>query len=1238
MRIEYLLTGKNMTDFTPSEISNWADKAEANFQFPQLIRELIRSTVPKLSCLDMPSGRAVWGAGWDGIVGSEMGNQWVPEGDSGWELSCQRKIGNKARNDYKKRTKDPLGLKTETTTFVFVTPHQWNNKTRWVKKYKKRGEWADVCAYDARDLACWLNQAPDVAMWFAYLIGKFPANGFIFLEEWWKNWTSVSKPLISPELVLAGRQEMVDKLAECIQQPNISYYVQAQTREEAIAFVASALKQGTWGTNLLAKTLVVQSEDAWNSILSYTHTLPLILVRDFDGNVSSHLATEGGHTVITPVYRERDCIGEGIRLPTLLGYSETLTALVDMGMGKPKAQQLMRKTARRLTIIRRCLLDEAGHPPPSWAEVGPRSLLPSLMLLGQWDQSNENDKAIISEITGQSYENVERELVAIMQNEESPLIKMGNHWRFISYEEVWYLIAPLLTESLVEQFKKVAIQILETESTVYELPIEKRYMAPLLGKGLPHSNLLRAGIFRTLALMGNLGERAKQVNAVPYLPGSVLRQVLTSSKGWQIWASLDRNLIMLAEAAPEAIMEAIEQCLVITPCPFKTLLTQEASSLLPTASHTGLLWALKRLAWTPEYFSRVACIFAQLSMIDDPGGSIINRPMNSLKGMFLPSIRFAVSDTERLDTLEMLLKKYPKPSWKMLHELLQDQSVENESSSEECQTFLDKLEMLFLKYVGNDMKRWTNIFRLPLITEKKAIAQLVRLDTHELRQQPNSDQLWKILRFRLNQHRSYPDAPWAMTIEKLEPLESVYQALTPNNPAEAQAWLFDGHPYFPDGNSIRMTDDLVKIDRARRKAITEVYNHGGNSAVLSIIGHDTDATALGQTFAEFAEVDHAQTLAVKLLSSDRPKYQEMARGILGKLLQQEDWPFLEKTIDQLKSQEYEPIALANIFLATPPTQHTWERLNSEASEVQRLYWLKMEPGKVLKEEKNIELVTDRLLSVQRSIRVAQWILGLSVNYKIVIRTLEQLPFDLVESKVAINQIAYLIVELLKQLDESDEVGNTTIARLELPLIPVISRKERFLAIDCEIAKEPSLFASLIASAYKPDDGHSEAYSWEILERFILDSGKLPGQQNDADIDQKLLFTWVHECRRLCTDQGLGEIGEECIGRLLAKSPTGHDGIWPCEPVRNLLDDIGSQEIENGFIIGKLNLRGVTTRGAFEGGSQEYKLEDYYRSEAEKIRSTWPFTAKLLLSLAREFQQEGKRFDLQADEQDQFESY
>ena len=808
-----------MITFDSSEIANWADKPDAQHLLPELIRLLILATVPMPSLLDMPSGSSVWLPGWDGLLVTERGNAWVPDGASAWEFSRERNLGSKATADYKKRTKNPQDSDRPKTMFVFVTPRKWTGKRTWATERSKEGQWSDVRALNADDLVAWLGQAPAVAHWFARLIGKLPATGVVPLDEWWENWPTATNPWISPELATADRQDEAERIAQWFRGEPSHYYVQADTGDEAIAFLAASAhcKSPQWGMALLTRAVVVQTADAWRSLEG--HPSPLVLVRDFsDGNVSSQVAVSKGHHVLTPLSGHQDPSGTGITLPRL-GRDETVSALEAMGLSEAKARALARSTARRLPIIRRRLIDEAGGPTPDWASPSTPHSIVALTLIGQWEENHEGDRAIAAEVAGQSYETVESDITTLTTVADSPLVKVGNRWRFVSHEEAWHLLAPRLTSSDVKRFERIVAELLAEVSPEFELPVQERYMAGALGKIPPHSGTLREGIARSLALMGTNPGRAKNAEGVAYVPARVVSSALGGGKGWQTWATLCDSLAVLAEASPEALLDAVERDLTIFPGPFNDLFAQEGDGLFGGVPHTGLLWALEYLAWSQDHFARVAKILARLAEID-PGGQVSNRPAESLKSLFLPWIRFSETpDDHRLETLKMLLSAVPRAGWQLLvgaypsshgHVTLRQppswrpwgQDGALKPTNGEYTAYVGEMEDLTLWNVGADADRWTYIVGIisSLSPEGRQLAiELLSQQTDTLRQHPALDNLWTKLREQLHHHNSYPDADWAMDQADLKALESVYQELTPSDPVAAYTWMFDNWPGLPGG-------------------------------------------------------------------------------------------------------------------------------------------------------------------------------------------------------------------------------------------------------------------------------------------------------------------------------------------------------------------------------------------------------------------------------------------------------
>ena len=847
-----------MINIDPSEIANWADKPDAHHKLPEFLRRLILATVSSPDLLNMPSGSSVRMPGWDGLLDVAFGNTWTPEGASAWEFSCERDPKRKANRDYRKRTEDPQDLNTSQTAFVFVTPRRWRGKSDWVRDCVQESPWADVRALDADDLSAWLEQAPAVAHWFSRLIGKLPDTGVIPLDEWWETWSSSTQPKIIPDLVLAGRSKQANTLGEWFKTAAGHWYLQGDTRDEAIAFLGASIQAAAaqWGSAFLARTVVVKTADAWRGLEH--HPYPLLLVRDFDGNVSSQIAVGNGHHVLTPLGGSQDPHGNGQTLPRL-GRDETVKALTAMGLSNHEAGSLARKTARRLPILRRFLLDEAGHPVPDWA-TNPSESLIGLILIGQWEESSESDKDVIERLVGKPFPEIEDDIIALAATPDPPIVKVGQRWRLTSHEEAWHFLASRLTPTLVARFKELASEVLGKVSPEFELPIEERYLAVTRGMVLPHSSTLRHGIARSLALMGVHPEHARSVEAASYTPSHTVSCLLAEGQGWQIWATLGSDLATLAEAAPDALLDAVGRDLSSTPGPFKDLFAQEGDPFVSGALHIGLVWALERLAWSTDHFARVAMVLARLAEID-PGGRVNNRPAASLRNLFLPWIRFSETpDKQRLETLQTLLDRHRQAGWRLLVEAYpstRDHVLERRPpdwrpwghdaslcpTNQECWEFTDAIGQCLISHVQEDAERWADlvdiISNLSPEIRKQALDRLLQR-AEVLRQRPTALDLWAKIRSQLYLHRSHPDADWAMGLGDATRLAAAYEKLTPPDPVLATAWLFDGRPRLPNPVSVDQEhpnsweNKQKQAEKAQQDAIQAVYEDGGHASIVGL--------------------------------------------------------------------------------------------------------------------------------------------------------------------------------------------------------------------------------------------------------------------------------------------------------------------------------------------------------------------------------------------------------------------
>jgi hypothetical protein len=180
----------------------------------------------------------------------------------------------------------------------------------------------------------------------------------------------------------------------------------------------------------------------------------------------------------------------------------------------------------------------------------------------------------------------------------------------------------------------------------------------------------------------------------------------------------------------------------------------------------------------------------------------------------------------------------------------------------------------------------------------------------------------------------------------------------------------------------------------------------------------------------------------------------------------------------------------------------------------------------------------------------------------------------------------------------------------------------------------------VALTYKRSDEGEDPPEWRLANpeqqvaialaaHRLFDQIKLiPGTDENGTIDAAALGAWLADVRRLCHEYARADIGDHCLGQLLAKAPEGENGVWPCEAVCEAMEAIASPEIGRGFHIGVYNSRGVHSRG--EGGKQERELAAKYRAWAERLHFDYPYVGGVLEGIAASYEREAWWHDSEAN--------
>ncbi len=1240
---------------TATDLTVWADTRAAQERMSEMLRKLILATASGLRRIDMAAGEGVQHGGYDGIVVNTVPAPYVPVGQSVWEIGVSSDIKRKADADYAKRSANPIGADPAETTFVFVTPRRWASKRIWEKERKRGGPWRDVQVIDADDLETWLGLAPAVHAWLSAVLGKsWPSVQD--LRSYWADWRGATRPALSAEIVLAGRETAVDDLRRRIEAESALVRVQGESADEALASIAATIEGMDQADTLLARALVVNDTAGWD--WAVTSTSSLILIPRFAGSDAAR-AIRHGNRVLIPVGREEE-LPDDLVLPPLRR-DAVRAALQRIGVAEEDTDNLATRGRVSLSSLRRSLAINKGKP--AWAHrFEAPALLPAL-LAGAWDERKAGDQEVIAELAERPYQDVERGLVHWAQASDPPVRKVGSMWFLVSKEDAWDQLSVYLTPTDLARFRDSLLRALRITDPALDLRPEERWMANVRGHEHLLSAHLREGLIDTLAIMG------ARSGETPFFTGhtgqshadDITRDLLdraNADEGATLWSSLSGVLPLLAEAAPEPFLRAVDVALSRDPSPLVALFTDAGPAALFAASpHRGLLWALENLGWSSDYLGLVSRQLATLSRLD-PGGRLSNRPFESLRSIFLIwNPQTAASLSHRLAALDNLRRSVPEITWRLMLAILPKQhDVSTPSHAPRWRDWKDARDerVLFEEYrhaieavvdrllddVGVNGERWSTLIRiLDDLPRDRIMAALENIPSGVFSDEART-LVWAALRSVISRHRSFPDADWALSTEVVDRIERVYAGLGPRDPVRRAAWLFAWTPDLLEGRRREWPNYHRAVQNAQEDAVRALHRDGGIAELrrLARLAERPDVVGMVIALTTIAASEDEQATVLTLLDAPDTVDRALAMGYAAKRFDLGEWPWARTVLNPAAS-EWTPAKRAAFLQALPFVPETWDWAERFGEDTDRAYWSTVVPTP-LDDPATVERATTLLIRYERPAH-AVYLLGLflhdatsGVAPDLVAEALEQvLRRDGLHQRESVHDIA----TLLDYLATSETTDRSRLAQLEWMFLPLLEDAGRPASVlSEELARNPEFFMDLLCLVFRarddePREATDEQKARAMLGYQLLDSWRHPpGYRNDGTVDEEALNAWVDAVRTLAVAHKREEIADQQIGRVLRHVPNDLDGRWPHRVVRRLIEQIASRDLETGLELGLRNSRGVTVRGLVDGGAQERALQTQYLDDAQHLNADWPRTAAMVRRIARSYAEEARWQDERAE--------
>lgn len=1228
------------------DLDRYAPTRESQAVVPELVYWLVKQSCPNLHICRIPYGDAVNQPGKDGLVETdEAFLEFVPKGKSFWEIGTGANPQRKATNDFRKRTEETSDDERAESSFVFVTPRSsaaegWNepDQTQWLERRKNKG-WKLIRVIDGVKLADWMRDYPAIGMWMATKLGLTSRlGGLSTATEHWHNLVSEcvgGDPPYPPKLFTAGRSSACEALHKLFKGETQVLMLFAESQYDVADFVAAFLAElpPEISQSYSNRCLYVNDEQAWRSIVETRS--PHVLVADprlgletDDGAELQTIARRKGHSLIVPLYGAWSGHSPEIlklRSPT---QAHIEPVLIEAGYTAIRAKELSRIGGDRISALRRHLRGFGSLPPyATWQNA---ALIAKVGLMSQWDGSSLADRSALEMLLGKSYGEWIEILRADTLRSDSPLIQHNEKWRFVARGEAWNALGGRITNDDLERFQEVAVSVLGERNPAFDLPKEDRFAASIHGKTLAHSEIMRKGIAETLALIGSRPQALSSCTdgKAENTAILVIRRLLDKAN-WERWASLDSLMPLLAEAAPDEFLDAVESVLIdLGNAPFHKIFEEEGSGGIGGWNYmSGLLWALETLAWSPAYLSRVGVILADIASID-PGGQWSNRPSNSLADIFLPwHVQTTASFDKRKSAIEAILKEQPAVGWKLLLALL----PHNHGSTSGChhpiwREFIPRdwkdtvlkneyweqitaLTNLAIALAKNDSAKLCELIdSLPDLPKSAHSGILEHLSGGEVISLSEAERLplWERLDKLIRHHRKFADAGWALPKEAVDKIAHIAHALEPKKAEFKYHHLFSDRDFDLYDEKGNYEEQQKRLDAARQDAISEIMGHSGADAALSFAAKVPAPYEVGRALGAMDSEELEASILPNLLDSEDDTTVRVLAGFVWTRF----WKFKIDWVDAVLQKDWIPEHQAKFLTLLPFDEEIWKRVSSHLGQAHEgLYWKKARVNPY-GPDRDLKIAIEKLLEYGRE--------GAAV--KCVAQTRDDKSrFDESLATRALLAVLgrggdileldkYETVELIKHLQTSEKTDKDALFQIEWNFLPWLDcfSSGSPVTLERRLASDPAFFAEAVGLVFyskntPKEDRQEPDEQKKLLARnaykLLTEWKRCPGCQDDGKFNAEAFNVWINEARKLTKESGHTAVAQIQIGHVLTYAPSDPDGLWIHNAVAEVLNFRDCADMRSGFTSQLFNGRGVFT---FTHGQEERQLAGENRRKAEEL--------------------------------------
>ena len=546
---------------------------------PELVRRLIKESIKsRINKIVFPSADKINISGFDGELDVEIGNQFVPEGYSYWEIGATlNRAAGKFQEDYQKRTDEIPIAERGQHTFVFVTPTTMNaaGKKSLLDKTKK-DNWKCVKIIDSIILEEWLSVCLQTSLW---LIEKFTNKKLSVqtLENGHNSFMQRTQPSLVDNFFLYAREREKENFLSLLQEKPV-IKIGSASKDESYGFVLSSLNSDF--KKYEQKCIICNNMETLQNLDSLVSNYIFILnsyVENYDLSLRNKYIFVYGQSFIGNANVDIE-----LDVRSFDDLSQVLNK--EMGVCDAKITELSHKASVSVPLIIRELRGVQYYAKNTWSSDAQIQELIPLMLLGKVNFNNEYDIAILDKFLPKdiSCEEYWKKVLYWKKVDDSPLFFYDKTIKVVLKEELWIELKDTITSENID----LVIKYVKDYFNLLDLGNET-HLNNWTGK-----DYLLTGLLDSCILLTIYNNESKKID-------DLICSILSNNNFENQIRHFAKYFPLLAECAPQKFLEYLSNEIKDSDSPILSLFARDSNSFVGS-DYCYVIWSLEYLVCLNE--------------------------------------------------------------------------------------------------------------------------------------------------------------------------------------------------------------------------------------------------------------------------------------------------------------------------------------------------------------------------------------------------------------------------------------------------------------------------------------------------------------------------------------------------------------------------------------------------------------------------------------------------------------